>query len=127
MSDLRDESGVVASELAVLAPGLLLLMLLAVQAGLWAHANQLADAAANAAVLAASTPDADAAAGRAAAGQLLTQAGHLQQIDIDVQRTDTTVTAAVAGRAPRLIPIGTWTVTAHAAGPVERFIPQGQR
>jgi Flp pilus assembly protein TadG len=127
MPDLRDESGLVASELAVLAPGLLLLMMLAVQTSLWAHANQLADAAANAAVLAASTPDADAAAGRVAAGQLLAQAGHLASVSIEVERTDTTVTADVTGRAPRLIPVGTWTVTASAAGPVERFIPQGQR
>lgn len=127
MHHLRDESGVVASELAVLAPALLLLMMLAVQAGMWAHANQLADAAANAAVIAASTPDADAASGHAAAQQLLTQAGHLDQVAIEVERTEETVNVDVAGRAPRLIPIGTWTVTARASGPVERFIPEGQR
>jgi Flp pilus assembly protein TadG len=127
MPSWRDESGLVASELAVLAPALLLLMMLAVQAGLWAHANQLADVAANAAVLAASAPDADAAAGRHAAAQVLAQAGHLDQVTIEVERDATTATAHIAGRAPHLIPIGTWTVAADAAGPVERFIPEGQR
>ena len=45
---LHDDEGMLASELAILMPALLLLLMLAVQFGLWSHASQLARAAAEA-------------------------------------------------------------------------------
>ncbi len=124
---LRDEDGVIASQLAILMPALLLLIMLAVQFGLWAHASQLARAAADEAAYIAALPDSTDTAGQAAAAGLLAQAGHLTDIRIDIDRTPDTVVATVAGVAPQVVPGFRWSVSATAAAAPERFIPQGER
>jgi Flp pilus assembly protein TadG len=122
-----DEDGVVASQLAVLMPALLVLLMLAVQFGLWAHASQLARAAADEAAYIAALPDATEQSGRAAAAGLLAQAGNLTAVTVTVDRRPDTVVATVRGIAPQVVPGFRWSVAASAAAPVERFIPQGQR
>ena len=124
---LRDEDGVIASQLAILMPALLLLIMLAVQFGLWAHASQLARAAADEAAYIAALPDSTDTAGQTAAAGLLAQAGHLPDIRIDIDRTPDTVIATVAGVAPQVVPGFRWSVSATAAAAPERFIPQGER
>ena len=121
------EDGMLASELAILMPALLLLIMLAVQFGLWAHASQLARAAADEAAYIAALPDATDAAGQAAAAGLLAQAGHLTAIRIHIDHTDDLVVATVTGVAPQVAPGFRWSVSATAAAATERFIPQGQR
>jgi Flp pilus assembly protein TadG len=124
---LRDEDAVIASQLAILMPALLALIMLAVQFGLWAHASQLARAAADEAAYIAALPDSTDTAGQTAAQGLLTQAGHLTDITIDIDRTPDTVIATVAGVAPQVVPGFRWSVSATAAAAPERFIPQGDR
>lgn len=124
---LDDEDGVIASQLAILMPALLALIMLAVQFGLWAHASQLARAAADEAAYIAALPDSTDTAGQTAAQSLLAQAGHLTDITIDIDRTPDTVVATVAGVAPQVVPGFRWSVSATAAAAPERFIPQGQR
>ena len=124
---LQDEAGVIASQLAILMPALLLLIMLAVQFGLWAHASQLARAAANEAAYTAALPDTTDQHGRDAAAGLLAQAGHLTEVRVDIDRTGELVVATVTGLAPQVVPGFGWSVAATAAAPVERFIPQGQR
>lgn len=121
------EDGVAATQLAVVMPALLLLVMLAVQFGLWAHASQLADAAADAAVSAASVVDGTDDAGRVAAAGLLVQAGHLNDVAVDVQRVDGVVMATVHGVAPQVVPGFRWSVSGRAAAVVEQFVPQGER
>ena len=121
------EDGMLASELAVLMPALLLLIMLAVQFGLWAHATQLARAAADEAAYTAALPGSSDATGQAAAAGLLAQAGHLTDIRIDIDRTDELVVATVTGAAPQVVPGFRWSVSATAAAAPERFIPQGER
>jgi len=123
----HDEDGMLASELAILMPALLLLIMLAVQFGLWAHASQLARAAADEAAYTAALPGAANETGQVAAAGLLTQAGHLTDIQIDIDRTETLVVATVTGVAPQVVPGFRWSVSATAAATPERFIPQGQR
>jgi Flp pilus assembly protein TadG len=122
-----DEAGVVATQLAVLMPALLLLVMLAVQFGLWAHASQLARAAADHAAHTAALPDATAAAGHTAAGGLLAQAGNLTAVEVTVKRGPAVAVATVTGTAPQVVPGLRWRVSASAAAPVERFIPQPHR
>jgi Flp pilus assembly protein TadG len=124
---LRDEDGVIASQLAILMPALLLLLMLAVQFGLWAHATQLARAAADEAAYIAALPDSSDTAGQLAATGLLAQAGHLADVRIDIERTPELVVATVTGLAPQVVPGFRWSVAASAAAAPERFIPQGQR
>ena len=123
----HSEDGMLASELAILMPALLLLLMLAVQFGLWAHATQLARAAADEAAYTAALPDTSDTAGQTAAAGLLAQAGHLTDIHIRIDRIDTRVVATVSGVAPQVVPGFRWSVSATAAAAAERFIPQGER
>lgn len=121
------EDGVIATQLAVLMPALLFLIMLAVQYGLWAHATQLADAAADAAATAASLATGTADDGQQAAADLLDQTGNLSELVIVVDRGPTEATATVSGAAPNVVPGLRWHVSARAAAPLEVFVPQGDR
>jgi Flp pilus assembly protein TadG len=119
--------GLVATELAVVMPALLLLIMLTVQLGLWAHASHLARAAADAAATTAAAPDATPADGQAAAAGLLAQAGNLTDVTIVVDRSGDMAIATVRGTAPHVVPRFRWRVSATAAAPLEVFVPEGER
>lgn len=121
----RREKGATSTEVAVLMPVLIALVLVPFQVGLWWHATQVANAAAQEAVDAAQVADADETDGIDAATWLLDRAGNLQGRHITVTRSADTVTAQVTGTAPRLL--FDWAVTATATAPVERFIPEPDR
>ena len=65
------EEGSVSLQLAIIFPAVLLLILLAVQAGLWFHARHLAQAAAQEGLRAARQYDGSSSAGQTAASGLL--------------------------------------------------------
>ena len=120
-------AGVTATELAVVMPAVLLLIMLVVQYGLWAHARQVATAAAQAGVDAARVPtgteaDASAAAHAAAAGSAA-----LSEVVVSVHTGGDSVTVRVDGVAPRLVPGIAWHVAAATEAPLERFVPANQR
>ncbi len=128
MTDRGDgQSGVIATQLAVLMPALLLVVMLTVQFALWAHATHLAGAAADAAATAAALPAGTADDAEAAAATLLAQAGNLSDVVIMVDRGVDQATAAVAGVAPNVVPGFRWSVTGRAAAPRELFVPEGAR
>ncbi len=121
------ERGATATELAVLMPVLILLVLLPVQVGLWWHAKQAAETAAEEALDAAQVATATAADGQAGAHAILGQAGNLRNVSVDVNRSIDTVTVTVHGDLGFSIFPGAWSVTARAEGPVERFIAEDER
>ena len=121
------EAGIIATQLAVLMPALLLLLMLGVQFGLWAHASQLARAAADEAAFIASLPESTDTAGHAAALGLLAQAGNLTDPSVTIDRSPELIVATVSGIAPQVVPGFRWSVQARAASTPERFIPQGDR
>jgi len=121
------EAGVTSTELAVLMPVVIALVLVPFQVGLWWHARQVADATARQAVDATQVADGTEAGGREAAFRFLDAAGNITDPQVTVTRSVDTVTVTVTGRAPLLIPGFDWEVTAHASGPVERFIPEPER
>jgi hypothetical protein len=123
----RREAGLTSTELAVLMPVLIALVLVPFQVALWWHAKQVADGAAREAIDAAQVITATEADGVRAAEWFLDAAGNIVEPDVTVTRTADTVTAEVTGRAPRLLPGFDWQVTAYAVGPVERFIPEPDR
>ena len=123
----RSESGLTSTELAVLMPVLIALVLVPFQVALWWHASQVADAAAREAVDAAQVATATEDDGMRAAVWFLDAAGNLTEVDVAVIRTAGTVTVEVTGRAPRLIPGFDWHVAGYATGPIERFIPEPDR
>lgn len=119
------ERGATSTELVVAFPAVLTIVLLAFQFGLYLHAAQIAEAAAQEAVEAAQGERATVADGGAAARELLADVGGLQAPRIDVERSATTASAHVAGSAQALLPGWPVAVSATAEGPVERFVPEG--
>ena len=123
----REEGGLTSTELAVIMPVLIALVLVPFQVALWWHADQIADAAAREAVDAAQVAGAGEEDGIRAAEWFLDAAGNITEAQVTVTRTTDTVSVEVTGRAPRLVPGFDWQVTARAAGPIERFIPEPNR
>jgi len=107
-------------------PVLIMLVLIPVQVGLWWHANQAAETAADEALDAAQVESATVADGRAGATAILGQAGNLENVVIDVDRSGTTVSVTVSGQLGFSIFPGPWSVTAHDQGPTERFRPEDE-
>lgn len=119
----RSERGQVAVEVAVLFPGLLVLLFFVLQLGLWSVARSVATATADEGVRTGRAEGAGPAAGIDASRSFLRQrAGRFL--------THTTVTAAVStpdeiriqvhGDALTVIP-GHYPVSGQARGPVERY------
>lgn len=122
---VRDaDRGATSTELVIAFPAVLAIILLAFQFGLYLHAAQIAEAAAQEAVEAAQGERARAADGATAARALLGQLGALRGPHVAVDRTATTVSARVAGSAQELVPGWPVAVEAVAEGPVERFVPE---
>lgn len=121
------DGGLTSTELAVLMPVVIALVLTPIQVGLWWHASQVAAAAAREAVDATQVDAASESDGAEAAHRFLTAAGNLEDASVSVTRTVDTVVVEVSGQAPRIIPGFEWQVTATAVGPVERFIPEPDR
>jgi Flp pilus assembly protein TadG len=123
----RGEAGLTSTEVAVLMPVVIALVLAPFQVGLWWHAKQVADGAARHAVDVAQVEGATEADGEAAAERFLDAAGNLEDPTVTVARGAETVVVEVTGQAPRLLPGFDWQVTARASAPVERFIPEPDR
>lgn len=108
-------------------PVVLLLVLLIVQLGLWAHARQVAAAGAQEGLAAAQMQTGTGDVARARAQAFLTEAGGIRSVEIEAQRSDTTARVTVRGVSPAAVAGMTLPVSGVAEGPVERFIPEHQR
>jgi Tfp pilus assembly protein PilV len=106
---------------------LALLLLVVVQFGVWAHAQHIAQAAANEALQVARAYRSSAAAGDAQARELLDQSGGSILTDraVTVTRTATTVTVTITGRAATVVPGVRASVRVSVTGPVERVAALG--
>ena len=120
---LHDDRGVSAVEVAVVMPMMLMVILLVFQVALFWHAKQTADLAAEEAVESAQIENASEADGVNGAASVLTQTGNLRDVVVQVQRDEGTglVTATVTGRAPTVVPIGTWSIASRADGAIEEY------
>ncbi len=109
-------------------PAVLMLIALVVQAGLWFHARQRAEAAADRAVAAARAPQGTEAAGETAA-QLFLAGAPLDGASVSVDRGPEVVRATVTGFAPQLVPVpgDAWQVTATVSAETERFVAEDDR
>jgi Flp pilus assembly protein TadG len=121
------EAGSSTTELVLLMPVVLLLIMLIVQFGLWLHAQQIAAAAAQEGLVAAQAEFGTSAAGRDRATSFLTEAGGLRQVRVESERDATSVRVEVAGVTPAVIPGMALAVGAVAQGPVERFVGETSR
>lgn len=126
---LRDDTGSAGVEAAILYPVVLLLIFVIIQGGIVFHARNVAQSAANGAVLAAQVEDGTADDGISEANARLARAGDsslLAGAIVQVDRGATQVTAAVTGQAMSIVPgLDGIAVSATATGPVEQFTSAG--
>jgi len=121
-----DDRGASVLAVAITFPAVLVMLMLSVQAGLYWHAHQRADAAATRAAAAAARAGATTADGQQAAAAFLAGAP-LDDAAVTVALVDDRATAAVTGTAPALVPGVVWQVRADAEAPVEQFVGETER
>lgn len=125
---MRDESGSVGLQVAVVYPFALLLILIAIQAVLWQHGAAVARAAAQDGARAARLEGATAQQGEARAQAVLGSGGQvLNDVRIRAQRTPERATVEISARTVGVIPFFRPSVHAVAASPIERFRPPVER
>lgn len=126
---LGGEAGVASTEVAIVMPVMIIVVMLVFQIGLFWHAKQAADAAAEEGVDAAQVATATEADGHAGVDTILSQAGNLRDVNVQVTRDLATgvVTVTVTGNSPSIVPFGSWAVSSQAQGSIERYVSAGER
>jgi len=108
-------------------PVVIVLALMPVQFGLWWHAKQAVDTAAEECVDAAQAEGANIVSdGRAGAYFILDRAGNVTNVAVSVTSTPDAVTCTVTGILNFSV-VGTFEVRAAATGPIEQFIAGNTR
>lgn len=117
------EAGYVTTEVVLLTPVLLFLVLLVVQFGLWLHAQHVAQAAADEGLRDARTASVPLGEAEARAEAFLDQAASsvIEERGVLIERDGETARVVVTGHAPVVVPGFELSVRAVAAAPVERF------
>jgi Flp pilus assembly protein TadG len=123
----RGEDGNSTTELVLLMPVVLFVVMLIVQTGLYLHARQVVEAAAHEALEAAQGETATQDLGRQAGDTFLAEAGGVRDATVDVTRSGTQVSVSVTATAPNVLPLAVWQVSSSATGEVERFIQEADR
>lgn len=124
MTRQRNERGETMVQTVIVAPALFLLIMGVIQVALIAHAQNVAEAAAQEGVAAARKFNASAADGEATASAALADLGPrmLTGREVVVARTATTATVTVTGRALSIVPGFGRTIVETSSGPVERYV-----
>lgn len=112
------------AQAVITAPTLLLLLMLIVQFGLFFHARNIAEQAAQEGAAAARHFQGTEAHGRTEATQFLSSVGTgtLKDRTVRVTRTADTATVTVTGTVVSLVPGVRLRVTEQASGPVEKYV-----
>ncbi|WP_049575453.1 TadE/TadG family type IV pilus assembly protein [Streptomyces sp. SBT349] len=120
----RADRGAASTQLVVLTPVLMLLLLLSVQFALAWHAQHIAQAAASRGLADARAADGTSGQGADTTRATLKATGGrvLRDPQVRADRTTTTASVDVQGSVLPVIPGLDLRVTGHAEGPVERFL-----
>lgn len=118
----RRQRGSVSVQMVILMPIGLFVLLLAVQAALFFQARSVAIAAAESGAEVAAWRGGTAEAGRRAAERFVADsATHIDALAVWADRSRTTATVRVRGRATSLVPGIRWSIRVAVAMPVERL------
>jgi Flp pilus assembly protein TadG len=117
------DRGAGTTEVVLVTPVLLFLVMLVIQFGLWYHAQHVAQAAADEGARAAKVENATARDGISRASAFLDQSstGLINDRNVDATRTLEVATVTVTGHVAAVVPGLDLSVTAKAVDPVERF------
>lgn len=126
-SSPRTDRGEATTQMVILTPILLVLVLLGVQAAVYFHAANVAMAAASQAAATASSPAAVAGDGVAVAQRTIDDLGghpvHVPTVNI----SDGYVSVSVQVVVSRIVPFFPGSVTRTVLEPRERFVPESNR
>ncbi|MFK0085584.1 TadE/TadG family type IV pilus assembly protein [Glutamicibacter sp. NPDC090743] len=117
-----DDRGNVTLQQVIFLPAVLTLIWIIFQGAFWAHAHNIAQAAASSAYTNAKTYDGSAAAGRQAGYGVIDQDNTLSGASVSVSRGAVDTTVTVTGRGPSLVPL--WAgpqIKVTYSGPTERW------
>ncbi|MDT0303621.1 TadE/TadG family type IV pilus assembly protein [Streptomonospora wellingtoniae] len=113
-------------ELAIATPLMMLLVLLVLQAAVWAHGDHVAGSVARRAVEAARAVQGDGAQAEAEAAADSLGGSLLSHRSIAIERGPENVRVVVEAEVPSLIPGISWPVRHELTAPTERFVePEG--
>jgi Flp pilus assembly protein TadG len=120
-----DQRGSGATEIVIVTPLLLFMIMLIAQFALYMHASHIAQAAASEALSAARVSGGSAAAGTTEGQQVLAQLGNgpLHATSVNVVRGNTQASVTITGTVVNVIPFMDLTVHAEAVGPIDKFTP----
>jgi hypothetical protein len=118
----RDERGALSIEFLLVISALMLVFLLMLQYAMQAHANRVAQAAAEEALVTASAYDGSVLAGEAAGNRYLNDLGSLSNGNVTVFRTGDTASVTVTGDGQQVLPFVPVNVSVHLEGPIEHFV-----
>lgn len=123
------ERGATTTELAIVFPVLVALILAVVQFGIWYHAAAVARAAASEGVRSMRVVDGTEANGRRRTQEFLDQLGHgvIESPAVSTSRTGDVAVVEIRASAPELLPGLRLPVTARAETPIERFRAADER
>lgn len=109
----------------IVLPGVILIVLVALQIALYYVGANVAQAAASASYSDARAYQSTTSVGHIAGNQVLTQtSGYLTSPSVQVDRAQTTVTVTVTGHAVSLLPfLNLPEVKRTVTGPIERWVP----
>jgi Flp pilus assembly protein TadG len=122
----RDDRGATSAvELVIVAPALLLGLMMIVQGGLYFHARNVAEQAAQEGAATARAFDGTEVAATARAQNYLDSLASetLQNKSVTARRGPESATVTVTGTVMPLVPFLTLRVNQSATGPVERYVP----
>jgi Flp pilus assembly protein TadG len=121
----NNDEGSSIVELVIVFPALLLVVMMAIEFGLWMHARHLAQAAADDGLGRAQQLNGTADLGRAEAQTSLTRlAGTiLTGSTVSATRTSTVASVTIDATSISVVPFFTLTIHERVSGPVERFVP----
>jgi Flp pilus assembly protein TadG len=117
------DRGAGTTEVVLVTPVLLFLVMLVIQFGLWYHAQHVAQTAADEGARAAKVENATAQDGISRATDFLDQSstGLINDRNVNATRTVEVATVTVTGRVTAVVPGLDLSVNAKAVDPVERF------
>ncbi|MEM7093974.1 MAG: TadE family protein [Actinomycetota bacterium] len=116
----RSERGLVTTELAILFPLVIAVVLVALQLTLWAHARAVAQGAAEHGAEVAAAFDGSSEDGQRAAEDYLALAGQVDEASVRAERGPDSATVTVVGTYPSLF--GRLTISATTSVPIERLV-----
>jgi TadE-like protein len=127
MKRIAVDRGEATAQAVIAVPVVLMVLWLAIQATVFIHGANVADAAANEGAAAAARYGSSSKVGGRVIGHVLSDLGVTRGANWNVSHSGSEVVARVTVDLPRIAPFFPTSVTRSAHEPIERFLTESQR